>query len=295
MGGVDDLAKDTLIAIRETYLRPVSPLGSNTTLKTLIGLNGMEIPASSTRLKVRFRNIPRQLKSVDSESFEKYIYDKSGNLSKGTGAFSRARSFGQLANNFVCWQCIGIDGKPLSDPPAFFKVMNEMHYRAFFGSSDLIEHKGDFMDTQDAWEWIPYELYASPSVLTLSGSILDFSDHDLSKGEDPSLMEEISTPIGSMNGLTTGDKLKITYHIPATTSASIVIGSISVPCDSSYIDDSISLSESTDPEEINSTEYTVGSETGPDGLSFTLSVSSHSNTSSDTLVSIKIEFVGNNN
>jgi hypothetical protein len=293
MGGVDDLAKDTLIAIRETYLRPVSPLGSNIPLKRLIGLtDSMRIPDSSTKLRVKFRNIPRQLKSVDSESFEKYIYDKSGNLSKGNGTFSRARSVGQLANNFVCWRCIGVDGKPLSDPPAFFKVMNEMHYRAFFGSSDLIEHKGDFMDTQDAWEWIPYELYASPSALTLSGSILDFSDYDLSKGENPLLMEVINTPIGSMNGVMAGDKLKITYHIPSTTAASILISSVSTPCDSSTISKSIPLADSTNPEEMNSTEYTVESEPGPEGLSFTLAVSHHYVTSSEIFVSIRIEFVG---
>lgn len=289
MGGVDDLAKDTLIAIRETYLRPVSPLGRNTKFKTFIGLDGIAIP--STQLRVRFRNMPRQLKSVDSESFEKYIYDKSGNLSKGNGVFSRARSFGQLANNFVCWKCIGEDGKVLSDPPAFFKVMNEMHYRAFFGSSDLIEHKGDVMDTQDAWEWIPYELYATPSTLTLSGSILDFSDYDLSKGENPLLMEEISTPIGSMQGLMAGDKLKITYHIPSTTAASIVVGSVSTPCDSSTITEVISLVDSTNREEINSADFEVSSEPGPEGLSFTLNVLSHY-LSGDEFVSIRIEFVG---
>lgn len=157
---INDDPKDNLIAIRETFIRP-----PNT--RSLDNKTAGEVLSLGSNLKFRFRNLPRQLKSVDSEDFDKYIYDRKGNLSKGTGSASRARSVGQIANNFVCWKCINPSGN-LVEPIAFIKNMNEMYYRGFFGSSDLIEHKGSSMDSQDAWEWIPYEYFVPPCIVTAS-------------------------------------------------------------------------------------------------------------------------------
>lgn len=149
-----DDPKDAFLSIRETYVRPA---GTRNLDNKKLG----EVLDLGKDLKFTFRHIPRQLKNIDSEDFQKYIYDTKGNLSLGTGATSRGRTVGEIANNFVCWKCVDKEGKFI-EPRAFMKNMNEMYYRGFFGSADRIEHKGDFLDTQDAWEWIPYE-YGQPS------------------------------------------------------------------------------------------------------------------------------------
>jgi hypothetical protein len=149
-----DDPKDAFLSIRETYVRPA---GTRNLDNKKLG----EVLDLEKDLKFTFRHIPRQLKNIDSEDFEKYIYDTKGNLSLGTGPASRGRTVGEIANNFVCWKCVDKEGK-FVEPRAFMKNMNEMYYRGFFGSADRIEHKGDFLDTQDAWEWIPYE-YGQPT------------------------------------------------------------------------------------------------------------------------------------
>lgn len=178
--GLGELARDNLIAFKETYIRPKGTADlDNKKIKDVINLG--------SPLKAKFRNMPRQLQTIDSEDFDKYVYDKKGNIAKGTGTNARARSVGQLANNFVCWKCIDKQGV-LVDPPPFFKILNEMHYRSFFGSADKVEHKSEFMDSQFAWEWIPYEFFPgeckvsdgqwdNPSlsvknIMSLSGDVL---------------------------------------------------------------------------------------------------------------------------
>lgn len=158
--GLGDSARDNLISFKETYIRPLGTRDlDNKKIKDVVNLG--------SNLRARFRNMPRQLQSVDSEDFDKYVYDFKGNISRGIGTNSRARSVGQLANNFVCWKCIDKDGE-FVEPPPFIKTMNEMHYRAFFGSVDKIEHKSESMDSQYAWEWIPYEFYGGQCKIDVS-------------------------------------------------------------------------------------------------------------------------------
>ena len=43
-----------------------------------------------------------------------------------------------------------------------------MIYRNFFGSVDGIENKNtQYMDTQEAWEWIPYEYYIDTAIISI--------------------------------------------------------------------------------------------------------------------------------
>lgn len=145
--------KDYFLAFKEDYWRPGGTSSKNNKkIKDVINLG------NTNGLKVKFRNIPRQLKSLDSEDFDKYSYSSKGILLRGFGPNGRARSVGQLGNNFVCWKCIDEKGK-FVEPTPFVKNMNEMIYRAFFGSTDRIEHKSEYMDSQDPWEWIPYEYF----------------------------------------------------------------------------------------------------------------------------------------
>jgi hypothetical protein len=147
---VGDSSKDMLVSMRETYIRPVG------TTNKLGGKIKDMLDLTSNTLKIKFRNIPRKIKSIDSESFKVYSYDKNGNLVKSTKPPS---SVGVVANNFVCWHCIDPSGQ-FVNPGGFLVAQNEMIYRNFFGSVDGIENKNSqYMDTQEAWEWIPYEYY----------------------------------------------------------------------------------------------------------------------------------------
>jgi hypothetical protein len=114
-------------------------------------------------LFAKFRNIPRKLRSLDSEDFEKYTYDKQGNLVKAR--VSSPGSVGYVANNFTCWHCIDPSGQYIENIPPYYKLANEMRYRAFFGSTDGIENKNTpYLDSKEDWEWIPYEYYYDNNV-----------------------------------------------------------------------------------------------------------------------------------
>jgi len=142
--------KDMVFSMRETYIRPVG-----TTDKRGGKIKDM-LDLTSDTLKIKFRNLSRKIKGVDSSLFKVYAYDKKGNLVKTTRP---PPSIGELENNFVCWHCIDPSGQ-FVNPSGFLVAQNEMIYRSFFGSIDGIENKNsEYMDTQEAWEWIPYEYY----------------------------------------------------------------------------------------------------------------------------------------
>lgn len=146
--------KDMLVYIKENYVRPsgMSSIGVKK-VKDIVNLNSQE------NLYVRFRNIPRKIKGIDSENFERYIYDRNGNLIRSSRPPS---SVGKVANNFTCWHCIDGLGKYLTNLPPYYQIANEMRYRAFYGSIDGIENKNSlYTDSKNDWEWIPYEFYRS--------------------------------------------------------------------------------------------------------------------------------------
>jgi len=159
-----DNVKDNVIQMREEYIRP---LGSRE--KSIGNKKIKDVLNLTNNLKIKFRNMPRKIKSIDSERYTKYTFDKKGNLVKPPG--STYSSVGQLANNFVCWQCIDPAGKYVI-PSDFMVLQNEMLYRGFFGSIDGIEHKNTrYMDTLEAWEWIPYEYYIDTRPNIQSGIV----------------------------------------------------------------------------------------------------------------------------
>jgi hypothetical protein len=153
-----DSNKSMIISLEEQYIRPSGTLAKkNGKVKDRIDL------ANIDNLSVKFRNIPRKLKSLDSEDFEKYTYDGRGNLAKART--SVASSVGYVANNFTCWHCIDPSGQYIANIPPYYKLANEMRYRAFFGSVDGIENKNTpYLDTKEDWEWIPYEYYYDNNV-----------------------------------------------------------------------------------------------------------------------------------
>lgn len=209
-----DRSGDMLVIIEENYLRPsglpsVSPKGK---VKDFIDL-------STGPLYVKFRNIPRKLKSLDSENFEKYIYDRNGGLIKSSRP---ASSVGQIANNFTCWHCIDSSGNFTGLPP-YYQAANEMRYRAFFGSSDGIENKNTlFLDTKEDWEWIPYEYYSAPANQPIEQVTIDFLNSskalnsintDIFKNNYFSTMNLDNTSIQEANNNDDDDMLYLLYYL----------------------------------------------------------------------------------
>jgi hypothetical protein len=163
IGGV----RDTLVTVKEYYEFPQKPTvaASSCKVKDCFNLDG------DNSVYIKFKNIPRKLKTIDP-IFKLYSYDYNGNLGKST----TPSPGGPISNNFCVWQCYGFDDdKPQPDghefygkqiePPDFYKLQNEMIFRAFFGSVDGTEHKNsNISNTKETWEWIPYEYFNKPII-----------------------------------------------------------------------------------------------------------------------------------
>jgi hypothetical protein len=176
MMAFDQLPNDTLFDVEEEYIRPEGlSLQNRPPYKKIREVLNLH----SNNLKIQFRNLSRKIKGVDTEFFDRYTYDNKGNLILANPNIEK--SVGYIANNFTCWHCINKQGKFVI-PPDFYKLQNEMIYRAFFGSMDGIENKSRNADSQNAWEWIPYEYFIEPCTLKLDftinhsdGESIDFS------------------------------------------------------------------------------------------------------------------------
>ena len=114
------------------------------------------------KLKVRFRKVPRQVRSIDLYTTV-YKYGSSGSEFRPNSSFEAPPELGigqALNNYFYVWQCLQKDEnnrlKETTTPP-FLQLQNEMLYRAFFGSVDGIENKTNELRSLSPWELIPYE------------------------------------------------------------------------------------------------------------------------------------------
>lgn len=149
-------AKDIVVLVTEKYLMPSqeyiaqgsrAPIGNvSNKVQDIFNLDDTQ------QLFVQFRNIPRKLKGVDQH------YDKL--TPTNTGAYASAfKGVGANINNeLMMWRCINKGTGAYTEIPDYYKLQNEMIFRAFFGSVDGIEHKNTIQsDNKDPWEWIPYE------------------------------------------------------------------------------------------------------------------------------------------
>lgn len=118
------------------------------------------------RLKVQFRKAPRMVRGIDFVGTvlrygENITYRPQRGVIAPTDMFnSRSES---LINNFYYWECFQkspVTGQILpAKTPEFFQLMNEMIFRAFFGSVDNIEHKTEKLKSLYDWESIPFEYF----------------------------------------------------------------------------------------------------------------------------------------
>lgn len=166
-GGDGSGKRDTLVTVKEYYEYPKKPAAAASVCKVKDCFN----LDSDNTVYIKFKNIPRKLKTIDL-LFDLYNYDYNGNLGKSI----TPSPGGAMSNNFCVWQCYGFDDdKPQPDgnefygkqiePPDFYKLQNEMIFRAFFGSVDGTEHRNtNISDTKEMWEWIPYEYFNKPII-----------------------------------------------------------------------------------------------------------------------------------
>jgi hypothetical protein len=134
---------------------------------------------NTNNLKIKIRKLPRLLRGIDMLStvfrygidvpYRPYVardtYDPLDPCAVRTAGQLNS-GFNIINNDFHYWKCMEIDNNtntliPSSTPP-FFKLMNEMMYRVFYGSVDGIEIKTNDMISQFLWELIPYEFFTKP-------------------------------------------------------------------------------------------------------------------------------------
>jgi hypothetical protein len=154
MAGED---RNALVYSTETYLIPKDIDKSNfpkpdgqveNKVKNIFNLN------EDDTLYVKFKNIPRKLRSIDTQ-FDTYRPNKLGQLTKSI----MQQGGGPVYDNMVMWQCIDAKTGGYIEPPTYYKWMNEMIFRAYFGSVDGAENKGALsLRSQDPSDWIPFEL-----------------------------------------------------------------------------------------------------------------------------------------
>ena len=105
-------------------------------------------------LYVRFKNTPRKLRAMDTQ-FDTYKPNNLGQLIKDI----RQQMGDQIYDNIVMWQCVDTETGSYTEPPTYYKWLNEMIFRSYFGSVDGAENKGAFsIKSQDPGDWIPFEL-----------------------------------------------------------------------------------------------------------------------------------------
>lgn len=156
----EDNVRETMVKVKEEYIVPAQTLPARGLVKDIFNLDDF------SKIFIKFRNIPRKIKTIDS-NYTRYIYDYYGRL----GEDIIPPPGGPIYNDFYAWQCIKVRANredPYQDnqygefiePPDFYKFMNEMIFRGFFGSVDGVENKNtDIMDSKEPYEWIPYEYF----------------------------------------------------------------------------------------------------------------------------------------
>jgi len=133
---------------------------SNNAISELI--DASTLLESSDNIKIRFVHWPRKLKNIDLQ-FDSYTPNINGGLDyRGRNKFTDGLN---IKNLFYSWMC-GYTNKERTEAikttvPPYYKILNEMIFRAFYGSKDRIEFKEEKLSTHDDFEWIPYEYDAS--------------------------------------------------------------------------------------------------------------------------------------
>lgn len=122
-------------------------------------------------LKVQFRKAPRMIRGIDFIGSVLRYGENNAYKPLNRPPLDPLDMWGigrteSLINNFYYWECF--QQNPVTQniipaqTPELFKLMNEMWFRAFFGSVDNIEHKTERLKSLYDWEAIPFEYFTRP-------------------------------------------------------------------------------------------------------------------------------------
>jgi len=145
---------NSLITVRYTYTIPknekiLAPVSDNILENKVYNIFNLD---NVNDLKIKFKRIPRQLKDSDTD-FDRYTPDDDGKLTKSL----KPAPGGPHDNNMKIWKCLDRNTGASCALPAYYRMANEMVFRAFFGSADAVEHGGqDFIRSREDAAWIPY-------------------------------------------------------------------------------------------------------------------------------------------
>jgi len=150
--------RNQLVKSTEKYLLPVLPELEKVAERTADGdlLNKVKDIFNlnnTTKLFVKVKRIPRKLRKYDPY-YDRYIPNYLGELTKslipGPG--------GPVDSTLQFWHCIDYVTGQYTDLPRYFKWLNEMIYRAYYGSTDAVEHSGkNLSESRETFDWIPYD------------------------------------------------------------------------------------------------------------------------------------------
>lgn len=148
----ETVATDTILAVREEYWVPKNAYNNNSKF-----VKASSIVDDKSQILVRFKNITRKLKNFDM-LYDRYILSPKGTTSYG--GVSRTDGM-NVKNTFLSWVCSFTQknnpGVVRNAVPSYYKILNEMIFRGFFGSRDGVEMKTFNLKTMNIFEWIPYE------------------------------------------------------------------------------------------------------------------------------------------
>jgi hypothetical protein len=122
-------------------------------------------------LKVQFRKAPRSMRGIDAIGTVLRYGENISYRPQNRPPLDPLDIFGvdrpeSLINNFYQWKCLqkNPSNNMINDAstPDFFKLLNEMIFRTFFGSADGIENKTPQLKSLYDFEMIPYEYFTKP-------------------------------------------------------------------------------------------------------------------------------------
>ena len=156
MFGYNESFNDTLFAWEDFYERPAA-LGA-----TYIDYQLKEVIDFNSPIYMKFRVMPPRKLKYHDQRFKRFLPTSDGGL--GKSVLPPSTNY-DLATDFYCWRCVDHDGEYVETPP-FYRMMNEMIFRGFFGSADKVEQTNKtILTAQEPWEWIPYDFKPVTSVL----------------------------------------------------------------------------------------------------------------------------------
>tara|TARA_Y100000389_G_scaffold99806_1_gene96548 strand:+ start:15457 stop:22701 length:7245 start_codon:yes stop_codon:yes gene_type:complete len=140
-----------LFCFRDFYERPTNMAGQGqySKLKDVIDF--------SQPVYMKFRIMPPRKIRYHDQNYSSYQANEEGELQLNIKKNIYTAEGSRVYNDFYCWRCVDQDSQ-YTETPAFLKMLNEMIFRGFFGSTDGVEQTNQtVLECQEAWSWIPYD------------------------------------------------------------------------------------------------------------------------------------------